>query len=344
MCAVRLNDFNPHLGHKEDVVRSSVPLVISTARRFAWAVGKCGIDMDDLISEAWVGLLKAFERFDPSRFTAVKQFSTYAVPLMQYQILGFLRDRAVSIKAPASIYQIAGRILKGGLTEATDEQTAQQLGCTAEAIRKAKRYLHDEQAIYLDKPLPDREGEERSGYDLLPSDQDMSVVHVQEFVSSLDGDERKLLECQVQGMALVDIATKLNIHIDEALERLQSIRERCKSYFNLSGNEVGTMTLTKEKYLELKAQGMSDEKISSAYKISNSVIYRRKKQWAIPMSRGGDRKTLRMHTNLQPHPAQEDSNIGDPPVPVSSVKRLQERLEQVEHENGLLRALLKNYL
>ncbi|MGF9913707.1 sigma factor [Paenibacillus ehimensis] len=350
MCAVRLHDFNPYLGYKEDVVRSSTPLVVATARGFAWAVGKCGIDMDDLISEAWIGFLKAFDRFDPVRFTGVKQFSTYAVPLMRYQILDFLQSKAVTLKVPTKIYRLAGKMLRGGLSDASENQAAEQLGCTKEAVREAQRYLHDEKPVFLDQPVPGKDGEDRSGYDLLGANQDITTVHVREFVSSLTEKDRKLLDCQIQGMTLVEIATALKIHIDEALERMESIRERCKAYFEVPEREGKTVpTLTKEKYVELKEQGVSDDKILSSYKMGSNTLSRRKKEWGIPpLKKGGDMKTKAARPAvLRSSPAPVDQPGPSPEHVVrdtETIRLLQERLERVEHENGLLRSLLKNYL
>ncbi|MFB0840986.1 sigma-70 family RNA polymerase sigma factor [Paenibacillus oleatilyticus] len=349
MCAVRLHDFNPHLGYKEDVVRSSTPLVVATARGFAWAVGKCGIDMDDLISEAWIGFLKAFDRFDPVRFTGVKQFSTYAVPLMRYQVLDFLQGKAVTLKVPAKVYRLAGKVLRGGLSDASENQAAEQLGCTKEAVREVQRYLHDEKPVFLDQPLPGKDGEDRSGYDLLKSNQDITTVHVREFVASLDEQDRQLLNCQIRGMTLVEIATALKIHIDEALGRMESIRERCKAYFEVPEREGEPVpTLTKEKYVELKEQGVSDDKILSSYKMGSNTLSRRKKEWGIPpLKKGGDMKTKAarpavLHSSPAPvdRPSPSPEHVRD----TETIRLLQERLERVEHENGLLRSLLKNYL
>lgn len=69
----------------EELIKINYPLAVSLAKRFA---GR-GVDMEDLIQLALIGMLKAIRTFDLDRGTA---FSTYAVPLILGEIRKFLRD------------------------------------------------------------------------------------------------------------------------------------------------------------------------------------------------------------------------------------------------------------
>ncbi|MDD6094825.1 MAG: sigma-70 family RNA polymerase sigma factor [Clostridia bacterium] len=69
----------------EELIKKNYPLAVSLARRFS---GR-GVDTEDLIQLALIGMLKAIRTFDLSRGTA---FSTYAVPLIMGEIRKFLRD------------------------------------------------------------------------------------------------------------------------------------------------------------------------------------------------------------------------------------------------------------
>lgn len=69
----------------EELIRTNYPLAASLARRFQ---GR-GVETEDLIQIALIGMLKAIKTFDTSRGTA---FSTYAVPLIIGEIRKFLRD------------------------------------------------------------------------------------------------------------------------------------------------------------------------------------------------------------------------------------------------------------
>lgn len=69
----------------EELIRTNYPLAASLARRFQ---GR-GVENEDLIQIALIGMLKAIKTFDVDRGTA---FSTYAVPLIIGEIRKFLRD------------------------------------------------------------------------------------------------------------------------------------------------------------------------------------------------------------------------------------------------------------
>ena len=72
----------------EELIRRNYALAASIAKRFC---GR-GVEYEDLIQLALIGMLKAIRTFDTERGTA---FSTYAVPLMMGEIRKFLRDDGI---------------------------------------------------------------------------------------------------------------------------------------------------------------------------------------------------------------------------------------------------------
>ena len=72
----------------EELIRRNYALAASIAKRFC---GR-GVEYEDLIQLALIGMLKAIRTFDTERGTA---FSTYAVPLIMGEIRKFLRDDGI---------------------------------------------------------------------------------------------------------------------------------------------------------------------------------------------------------------------------------------------------------
>jgi RNA polymerase sigma-B factor len=85
---------------REELVRLCEPLVRSLAVRHAQRE-----QLDDLVQVGMIGLLKAIERFDPTRGVS---FSSFAVPTISGELKRHLRDHTWAVRPPR-------RILEGAL-------------------------------------------------------------------------------------------------------------------------------------------------------------------------------------------------------------------------------------
>lgn len=88
---------------RERLIEAHLPLARAVARRY---VGR-GEDLDDLIQVAAIGLIKATDRFDPSRGVA---FATFATPAIDGEIRRHLRDRTGSVRIPRELQQLGGKL------------------------------------------------------------------------------------------------------------------------------------------------------------------------------------------------------------------------------------------
>lgn len=86
------------------VLLTYASLVRGIARQFYRPVG---MTFEDLTQIGWVGLMKAWHRFDPSR--GIK-FSTYARPIIRGEISHFMRDEAFLIRIPRREYRSGARV------------------------------------------------------------------------------------------------------------------------------------------------------------------------------------------------------------------------------------------
>jgi len=88
---------------RERLVERYRGLVRSLAARYAdW-----GEPFEDLVQVAWIGLLKAIDRFDLSRDV---QLATYATPTIVGEIRRHYRDRAWAVHVPRSIQELRVRV------------------------------------------------------------------------------------------------------------------------------------------------------------------------------------------------------------------------------------------
>jgi RNA polymerase sigma-B factor len=147
---------------REALVERFLPLARQLARRYQHG----GEQLDDLVQVASLGLLKAIDRFDPSRETA---FSSFAVPTILGELKRHFRDKGWSVRVPRDLQELAVRV-----DRVTDElsrelgrapsvaEIAERIGTTAEQVLEAREASAAYRAVSLDRSR-DEEDENDAG-------------------------------------------------------------------------------------------------------------------------------------------------------------------------------------
>ena len=74
-----------------------------------------GEPLDDLVQVGTIGLIKAIDRFDPSRGL---EFTTYATPTIMGEIKRHFRDKGWSVRVPRRLQELSAKV-----NQVTDELT-----------------------------------------------------------------------------------------------------------------------------------------------------------------------------------------------------------------------------
>lgn len=196
---------------RERLVRINMPVARDVAHRYE---GR-GVDSDDLRQVAYLGLVKAVQRFEPDRGT---QFLGYAVPTVRGEVRRWFRDAGWVVRPPRSIQELQARITRArsdlahslgrpaelaeiaehlGEELAAVQRAAAANGCFAPSSLDASPTEDDDQGSWLAGNL----GESEPGYAQVEA-----RVALTPLMQGLDDRERLMLH-----MRFVDGATQREI-------------------------------------------------------------------------------------------------------------------------------------
>jgi RNA polymerase sigma-B factor len=134
-----------------------LPLARQLARRYV----RGSEQLDDLNQVASLGLLKAIDRFDPTRQTA---FSSFAVPTILGELKRHFRDKGWSVRVPRDLQELAVKLepvseelLRELGRSPTTAEIAGRLDTTTELVLEAREASAAYRAVSLDRPRDDED-------------------------------------------------------------------------------------------------------------------------------------------------------------------------------------------
>ena len=231
---------DPCTDARRHMVERYLPLADNLARRYSYT----SEPLDDLVQVARIGLLKAVDRWDPSRGTT---FSSYAVPTITGELRRHFRDRTWAIKPPRALqerYLDVNRIREGLWQELGREPTArdvaERLGLTPEDVVEALQAADAHSPTSLDTPLKADEAGGVSRLDRLP-DRRRDIARAETRIAlsqlaeaSLDERQREVIRLRFEDDRIQrEIGERIGcsqMHVsrllDEAIQRLQAAAEQ----------------------------------------------------------------------------------------------------------------------
>lgn len=181
---------------RDELVESYLPLARAVARRFE---GR-GVEREDLQQVASIALMKAIERFEPSRGF---RFVTYAIPTIAGDVRNYLRDKASGMRVPRDarqklfkMQQIREQFEREQLREPSAKELAEAMQISPDELLMLLDMRNQTDVTSLDAPVGEESevdlgallGGDDDGYERVEQAQWMSWI-----LSKVDDKERQLL-------------------------------------------------------------------------------------------------------------------------------------------------------
>ncbi len=221
---------------REKLVMSHLNLVRFLANKFK----NRGEPIDDLVQVGYLGLLKAIDRFDPSRGL---EFTTFATPTILGEIKRHFRDKGWSVRVPRRLQELSAKVNQATdtlttqlLRSPTVEEIAEYLGATVDEVLEAM----ESSSAYSSVPL---EGTGSSDGDDAPSildryasdDTELALtddrIMIEDALAELSPRERDVIDLRFrEGLTQIEMAERLGIsqvQVSRLLRRtLKKIQDR----------------------------------------------------------------------------------------------------------------------
>jgi len=228
---LRLARTSPDDPAREDARQAAICAWLPLAERLARRFRHRGVDTEDLVQVATVGLIQAVDRFDPARGSA---FVHFAVPTVVGEIKRYFRDRGWSMRVSRrmqELYLDVNRVtpqLSQDLGRwPTSADLAEHLGTTVEEIRSAVHCAQAYRTGSLNVAVSGEDGDLEIGELIGENDQNIESVAdlhaLRQYLRELPARERRILSLRFGcGYNQAQIAEQIGVsqmHVSRLLTR-----------------------------------------------------------------------------------------------------------------------------
>lgn len=277
--------------HTQDtVVVAHELLVHKVCQRMKMYASKVGQEYEDIVSVGFIGLIKAFNNFDPEKYDV--RFSTYAMPMIQGEIQRALRDSSTGVKYSRGIKEIALRIREDELTEESHEYIADKLSVSKNKVYHAMEFIHNGNTSSIDIEIGDGE---TTITDVVGKEEDYTDIFVEDFLNTLNEIDKTIVNGLLEGRTQQEIGVMAGFSQVHVSRLIKNIRKKYLDHVN--GEETtrkkqvmkvtvkGKPEITEEAVKRMKAEGMTYAAIAAHFGVSAPTLANRRQNWELQKTR-----------------------------------------------------------
>lgn len=205
---------------KEDVCKEHKRIVYKHAHHLKGAVS-----FDDLVSEGFIGLLQAYEKYDSSKNI---KFSTYGGHLAYLSMLSSIRNSQPGAYFPYQVRDLAIKINKRQLKNESVETIMKMWGNSRNTVIGALTYLQSSAALSIHEPQ--RGTDEGTLEEAIPSSYDDTWIYISEFRQRLTKRENFVLDHLIMDKNCREISEKVKLTTSAIQANVRNMRRKYREY------------------------------------------------------------------------------------------------------------------
>ncbi|BAU28219.1 RNA polymerase sporulation-specific sigma factor [Aneurinibacillus soli] len=273
--------YNEHLGDVETFVEKNQKLVWKCVQQYKMVARTKCIELEELFQIGMIGMLKAYEKYDPSKFENVNNFTTYGVPMIHGEILRFLRD-FYPVRVPRGKMELLRKIRCAGMMNLSAQEIAEHFDVSEKEVEQALEMRYVEQVQSMDAEIIDYENKEITLHDKISVSADYTGVFVYDFLKSLSEREQTIIEMRTWDATQVEIAQAVGIGQVQVSRMLTRIKNKYLAYCN--GETVSPAIelqrkVTRERYEIMAAEGRSNKEIAQEFGCHIKTLKHHQRKW-----------------------------------------------------------------
>ncbi|MEK4030830.1 sigma-70 family RNA polymerase sigma factor [Pseudobacillus sp. FSL P4-0506] len=231
----------------EDVWEKYYKFLYKISRKFLKRAHRYGLELDDLMTVAKEGMIKAFERFDSK---AGVKFITFLGVWVEGVIRRLFRDENRFFKVSRPVKDAVMKIGVHQLGDCSPEEIAEKIGCSIKDAQTALEFMSVE-LTHLDATIPGKDQNTSLVAETIGNCEDDTSVIVDDFLRTLPEKLRKITELRMQGKTQKEIGKILGIS-QVQVSRLSAKLGNYWTSYERGEEKVGKLQMTVDEFVQLK--------------------------------------------------------------------------------------------